>query len=386
MGLFGAEILAIPFFPFSGLIFNRLNYSLYNSFLLRSPLLQKRINNKIIKKIDKLKYLKYQKWNHIYSNILKESNISQDNREVKSSLLKEIDSLIKNSKTVIDSINSLGKQKTEEGVELVFKKLEKDIDGLKKEYKSIKNKVQEWSKENLNETQNENPESVLIYAMYKTLKDGKKHKKTENSFSENAYFIFIKNMYDAIGKFKKISSDFWIISYRNLDFFTLAKLGFPLVSGSIFLIYILLYISGEINPDFIRDSLILLPLILSLFMLMTIAWRPKLVWWFSASLTLFFIIFSLLFFVVRSDIYAAFLRVSHFGGGIRVTLIKSLGESTSGEELSGHLLLRTHNAYFVYDDKAEIIQEIPSTKVNSILYFPALEHRLPKVNLLEEFL
>lgn len=121
--------------------------------------------------------------------------------------------------------------------------------------------------------------------------------------------------------------------------------------------------------------------------ILTMLWRPSLVWLGTALVvTLYYLWIGLS--VLPADGYARLLRTTGFGGGLKVTL--ELSDSGSGGRyiIDTNLLIRSATHVIVYDEKRKYIDEYPLSNVWMISNMQGGLHELaftlpPKANLLQ---
>ena len=240
---------------------------------------------------------------------------------------------------------------------------ERIINDFLVKYQIFYSKIQKTNKIKIFDKKGKEKEAVAFYMLYRSFLRYNAKKLSNNN---------LLAPYEVWKKISKILSDFLVICYRNINIRT-----FLFFFITLFLIINSLILiespTKNIRTDFyfliIFNIFYILPIILS--------WRPNLVWWLSIFLTICFSI-SIIITIFTPSYYANFLRATHFGGGIKIELTNSFKKSeSSNDKISGYLLLRTKNSYFIFDNDKGIIIEIPSKKFNYILYSSLQEYKLP---------
>jgi hypothetical protein len=113
------------------------------------------------------------------------------------------------------------------------------------------------------------------------------------------------------------------------------------------------------------------------FSILSMIWRPSLVWWGTAGLILGYFAWVGIN-VLPPDGYARLLRNTGFGGGIHVTVeLTNRREPEAREQMAGNLLLRSTHTLILFDPARNEVIEYPMERVLRISHSAGGLHMLP---------
>jgi hypothetical protein len=132
-----------------------------------------------------------------------------------------------------------------------------------------------------------------------------------------------------------------------------------------------IYLNEKVNQwIFMSGWLIVFILIIALMR------KPK---WTKWILIIFFITSSstVVALTFNHALYGKFLRAAKFGGGIKVMALRNTDKAGIDIKTEGFLLLRSSDVLILFDDKDNIIREIPLRTINSYEYSTRPDWKLP---------